>query len=109
MQAGEEAKKIVLRVEDVAAFAAESRTPATLLHALTFTLQQNDKLFLHAGFGNAAVLAKTCGDEDAVVKLIATFYKQQGDVPMKHSAVRRGSRVALVQSCSIYTCRLEFA
>ena len=79
------------------------------MHAITYTLQQNDQLFLHAGFGNAAVLEKTGNDEDEVVRLIATFYKQQGEVPMKHSAVRRSSLVALMQACSIYTCRLEFA
>ena len=28
---------------------------------------------------------------------------------MKHNAVRRSSLVALVQTCGIYTCRLEFA
>ena len=92
VQTGDEAKEVVVRVEDVVAFAAESRPkagprsqePVTLLHALTYTLQNNDELFLHAGFGNAAVLEKTGGDEDAVVRLIATFYKQQGEVAMKH-------------------------
>ena len=116
VQAGDESKEIVVRVGDVVAFAAESRPksgprsqePVTLLHALTYTLQQNDQLFLHAGFGNAAVLEKTDND-DAVVRLIATFYKRQGEVPMKHSAVRRSSMLALVQTCSVYTCRLELA
>ena len=117
VQAGDESKEIVVKVKDVVAFASESRPnsgprsqePVTLLHAITYTLQQNDQLFLHAGFGNAAVLEKTGNDEDEVVRLIATFYKQQGEVPMKHSAVRRSSLVALMQACSIYTCRLEFA
>ena len=117
VQAGDESKEVVVKVKDVVAFASESRPnsgprsqePVTLLHAITYALQQNDQLFLHAGFGNAAVLKKTDNDEDEVVRLIATFYKQQGEVPMKHSAVRRSSLVALVQTCSIYTCRLDFA
>jgi hypothetical protein len=117
VQAGDESKEVVVKVRDVVAFASESRPksgprsqePVTLLHAITYALQQNDQLFLHAGFGNAEVLKKTDNDEDEVVRLIATFYKQQGEVPMKHSAVRRSSLVALVQTCSIYTCRLDFA
>jgi hypothetical protein len=117
VQAGDESKEVVVKVKDVVAFASESRPnsgprsqePVTLLHAITYALQQNDQLFLHAGFGNAEVLKKTDNDEDEVVRLIATFYKQQGEVPMKHSAVRRSSLVALVQTCSIYTCRLDFA
>ena len=55
------------------------------------------------------MLEKTGNDEDEVARLIAAFYKQQGEAPsMKHSAVRRSSRVALVQTCNIHTCRLEF-
>ena len=89
-------------------------------------LKADYQLFLHAGFGNAAVLEKTGNDEDEVVRLIATFYKQQGEVPMKHSAVRRSSLVvyceegcvsisledrschsATQERCSVRACQLQ--
>ena len=63
----------------VSALKSAIRKPnVTLLHAVTFALQQNEQIFLHGGFGNEMVLEQADGDMDAVVPVIARFHKQQG-------------------------------